>query len=118
MRPDAASGKPSGAFVWKKRFAVTIFPDTAKRETLCTAFCSWQEQSSCVPGEQLPLSIGATFRAAPSGTFSSLPPLLPAALSEKPYVLPHTAGQRSRWPAVFFGHFERDPKLWHNALKN
>ena len=58
MRPDAASGKPAGAFVWKNRFAVMIFPDTAKRETLCTAFCIWQEQSSCVPGEQFLLSIG------------------------------------------------------------
>ena len=57
MRPDAASGKPAGAFVWKNRFAVTIFPDTAKRETLCTAFCSWQEQRSCVPGEQFLRSI-------------------------------------------------------------
>lgn len=41
-----------------KTFCCDDFPDTAKRETLCTAFCSWQEQSSCVPGEQFLLSIG------------------------------------------------------------
>lgn len=94
MRPDAASGKPPERLSGKT-FCCDDFPDTAKRETLCTAFCSWQEQSSCVPGEQFLLSIGRRLarRAVRNFFIPSSAPASPA-LSEKPYVLPHT-GQAS-----------------------
>ena len=88
MRPDAASGKPAGAFVWKNRFAVTIFQILQSVRHFVRLFAAGRSRAPVFRASSSFYPYGAALRAAPSGAFSSLPPLLPAAISEKPYVLP------------------------------